>query len=130
MSNESFVGWWYATGPAGKEFSPADPSFNIHRVVSDTADLEGCVTVENAGGDRFPLERLSLKRIARPPVQLVRTFTVVENAGYERETDVRSFESYSAAIKFRDNYYVEDEVESLHVEIACDLPDGTRTYEI
>ncbi|WP_338811196.1 hypothetical protein V2V90_23975 (plasmid) [Agrobacterium leguminum] len=34
-------------------------------------------------------------------------YTVVENAGYERECDVRSFDSFSDAIKWRDSYYVE-----------------------
>lgn len=71
MTNESYLGWWYATGPADKKFSPTDSAFNIHRVVSDTAEMTGCVTVENAGGQRFPLELLLLKRIARPPVSLV-----------------------------------------------------------
>lgn len=56
-------------------------------------------------------------------------YTVVENAGYERECDVRSFDSFSDAIKWRDEYYVDDEVESLHVQIAADLPDGSRAYE-
>ena len=58
-------------------------------------------------------------------------YTVVENAGYERECDVHIADSYGAAIKWRDEYYVEDEIERLHVEIACDMmPDGSRTYEI
>ena len=56
-------------------------------------------------------------------------YTVVESAGYERECDVHTAESYGAAIKWRDEYYEADEIESLHVEIACVLPDGTRTYE-
>ncbi len=56
-------------------------------------------------------------------------YTVVENAGYERECDVHTADSHDKAIKWRDRYYEPDELESLHVEIACDLPDGSRTYE-
>jgi hypothetical protein len=56
-------------------------------------------------------------------------YTVVENAGYERECDVHTADRYGNAIKWRDSYYEGDEIERLHVEIACDLPDGNRTYE-
>ncbi|MDA4631492.1 hypothetical protein NZA98_10290, partial [Escherichia coli] len=65
----------------------------------------------------------------RKDADMKKRYTVVENAGYERECDVHTAESYGAAIKWRDEYYETDEIESLHVEIACELPDGTRTYE-
>ena len=58
-----------------------------------------------------------------------REFTVVENAGYIGEADIRSFPTLGKAIAWRDRHYEPDELETLHVQIACDLPDGTRTYE-
>lgn len=56
-------------------------------------------------------------------------YTVVENAGYEGENDRLSFDKFDDAIKWRDRHYEQDELESLHVQIALDLPDGSRTYE-
>lgn len=64
---KSYIGWWYATGPADQEFSPSNPAFNIHTVISDTSDVKSAVTVENAGGQRFPLELSLVERIALPP---------------------------------------------------------------
>lgn len=61
---------------------------------------------------------------------MTKKYVVVENAGYERECDVHTANSYSDALKWCDNYYEEDEIETLHVEIARELPDGSRTYEI
>lgn len=49
------VGLWYATGPADRPYSENDPAFNKHVVVSDLSDIPNCVTVENAGGVRFPV---------------------------------------------------------------------------
>lgn len=51
----SYVGWWYETGPA----SP-------HRVVSDEHEVPGCVTVENAAGQRVPVSRVLIAQIAAP----------------------------------------------------------------
>lgn len=58
-----------------------------------------------------------------------KSYTVVENAGYERECDVHTADSHDKAVKWRDRYYQSGEIESLHVEIACNLPNGERTYE-
>lgn len=58
-----------------------------------------------------------------------RKFTVVENAGYIGETDITSFPTLREAIDWLDRHYEPDELETLHVQIACDLPDGSRTYE-
>jgi hypothetical protein len=52
---ETRVGYWYATGPADKEYSAGDPDFNLHTVVSDTSQFVAHVTVENAGKQRFPV---------------------------------------------------------------------------
>jgi hypothetical protein len=58
-----------------------------------------------------------------------RKFTVVEKAGYIGETDITSFPTLREAIGWRDRHYEPDELETLHAQIACDLPDGSRTYE-
>ena len=42
------VGYWYATGPADKQYTSGDPDFNLHIVVSDTSQFVAHVTVENA----------------------------------------------------------------------------------
>jgi hypothetical protein len=52
---ETRVGYWYATGPADKEYSAGDPAFNLHTVVSDKSQFVAHVTVENAGKQRFPV---------------------------------------------------------------------------
>lgn len=57
-------------------------------------------------------------------------YTVVENAGYVGERDVHTANSYMDAIKWRDGRYDDDEIERLRVDIAVDLPDGSRTYEM
>ena len=49
------VGLWYAEGPVGCPFVAGDPAFAIFRVVSDDADVPGCVAVENNEGRRFPV---------------------------------------------------------------------------
>lgn len=72
MTARSYVGWWYASGPADREFSPDDPAFTILRVVSDTSEVPGAVTIQNAAGQRFPLERSLLRKIASPPDALKR----------------------------------------------------------
>lgn len=58
-----------------------------------------------------------------------KTYIVVENAGYEREHDVRTFPSFRAAAAFIRSQYEPDEVDSLHVEIAVER-DGERSYEL
>ena len=55
MAAEIHMGYWYATGPADKEYSAGDPDFNLHTVVSDTSQFVAHVTVENAGKQRFPV---------------------------------------------------------------------------
>lgn len=60
---------------------------------------------------------------------MTKTYIVVENAGYERECDVRTFSDYRSARSFIRSYYEPDEVSSLHVEIAVERG-GERSYEI
>lgn len=72
MTATSLIGWWYASGPADREFSPDDPEFNVHRVVANTSDVPGCVTVQNGGGQRFPVERALVEKIAAPPDPAIR----------------------------------------------------------
>ncbi len=62
------VGRWYATGP-DRRFVPGDPAFAIYRIVSDHADVPGCVTVEAPGGKRFPLHVTLADDIAGPSVE-------------------------------------------------------------
>ena len=68
----SLLGHWYATGPADKPFAASDPDWNIHRVVEDVPG-HPTVTIENAGGQRFPLDRAFARSIALPPSDLERT---------------------------------------------------------
>ena len=58
----------------------------------------------------------------------MRRYTVVENAGYEGETDVETFSSRSQAIDYMREMYSEDEIEDLHVAIRTDYSDGTGEY--
>ena len=51
---ETRVGYWYATGPADKQYTPGDPDFNLHTVISDTSQFVAHVTVENAGRPAVP----------------------------------------------------------------------------
>ena len=66
MSRHSLLGYWYAAGPEDRPFSPDDPAWNLHRVVEDDP-ASPTVTIENAGGQRFPLDRAFARSIARPP---------------------------------------------------------------
>ena len=68
----SLLGHWYASGPEDKPFHKDDPDWNIHRVVEDTPGLPD-VCVENAGGQRFLLERGLAAAIALPPTDIERT---------------------------------------------------------
>ena len=63
------VGRWYAEGPEHRPFVAGDPAFAILRVVSDDAAVPGCVTVENAAGQRFPVPIPLLDAIAAPAEQ-------------------------------------------------------------
>jgi hypothetical protein len=64
---ETRVGYWYATGPADKRYTPGDPDFNLHIVVSDKSHFVAHVTVENAGKQRFPVPCSWIDEIAAPP---------------------------------------------------------------
>ena len=63
------VGRWYAEGPEHRSFVAGDPAFSILRVMSDDAAVPGCVTVENAAGQRFPVPIPLLDAIAAPAEQ-------------------------------------------------------------
>ena len=67
---ETRVGYWYATGPADKHYTPGDPAFNLHTVVSDKSQFVAQVTVENAGQQRFPVPCSLIDDIAAPPGQI------------------------------------------------------------
>jgi hypothetical protein len=64
------VGHWYATGPADKQYTPGDPAFNVHTVVSDKSQFVAQVTVENAGKQRFPVLCSLIDEIAAAPGQI------------------------------------------------------------
>ncbi len=66
------VGRWYASGPEDRPFVAGDPAFSILRVVSDDAEAQGCVTVENAAGQRFPVSASLIDAIAAPAEQQAR----------------------------------------------------------
>lgn len=62
-------------------------------------------------------------------------YTVVENAGYERECDIRSFASYQDAIAFIKRNYTDEERDMaddacLHPAVRLDKANGEQTYEI
>ena len=63
---ETRVGYWYATGPADKQYTSGDPDFNLHTVISDTSQFVAHVTVENAGEQRFPVPCSLIDEIAAP----------------------------------------------------------------
>jgi len=65
------------------------------------------------------------------------SYTVVENAGYEGERDVTTYHAntshgacgaYTLAERFIKRWYRKSEIESLHVAIRKDMPEG-GTYE-
>ncbi len=60
------VGLWYAEGPGDRPFVAGDPAFAIFRVVADDAEAPGCVTVENAAGQRFPVPIPLVDAISAP----------------------------------------------------------------
>lgn len=67
MAASTRVGHWYASGPSDKQYSPGDPAFNLHTVVSDTSEFADHVTVENAAGQQFPVALSLIDSIASPP---------------------------------------------------------------
>jgi len=60
------VGRWYATMPEDRPVTPDDPAFHVYRVVADDAAVPGCVTVENAAGQRFPVPVSLVDAIVAP----------------------------------------------------------------
>jgi len=64
------VGFWYATGPAKKEYRPSDAAFSLHTVVSDKSEFPEHVTVENGGGQRFRVPCSLIDEIATPQGQI------------------------------------------------------------
>lgn len=60
---------------------------------------------------------------------MTKLYTVVENAGYEGEQDIKSFHVAHDAYAFIKRHYQDDEAETLHVMVALDL-NGERTYEL
>jgi hypothetical protein len=50
-------------------------------------------------------------------------YTVVENAGYEGEQDIRTFASLIAADRWLTGWYAPDEIETLHVLVRRDCGD-------
>ena len=70
MPAETRVGYWYATGPADKQYTPRDPDFNLHTVISDTSQFVAHVTAENAGKLRFPVPCSLIDEIATPQGQI------------------------------------------------------------
>jgi hypothetical protein len=55
---------------------------------------------------------------------------IVEYAGYEGERDTNRFKSYWDALRYLNKNYDEEDRERIHPDIAKDLPDGSRTYEL
>lgn len=59
---------------------------------------------------------------------MAKGWTVVENAGYEGECDVHSAKTFIKATRWMVRRYDAPEIESLHVVIRRDGPEG-GTYE-
>jgi hypothetical protein len=60
---------------------------------------------------------------------MAKCYTVVENAGYEGEQDVRTaFSTSEAAWRWAERHYRKSELEDMHVQVRRDSP-GERTYE-
>ena len=60
---------------------------------------------------------------------MAKIWVLVENAGYDNERDVETFEHWHEAAIYRDKYYSEEEKKSAHVEICVEI-DGDRSYDI
>jgi len=62
-------------------------------------------------------------------MKMKRTYTVVEMAGYEGETERRDkFKTANEADKWMRSFYDNDEIDALHVMIRTDFADGTTEY--
>jgi hypothetical protein len=57
-------------------------------------------------------------------------YIVVENAGYDREHDVRRFMVYRSAVNWMHQTYSFNEIDQLHVAICRETANGERSYEI
>jgi hypothetical protein len=58
-----------------------------------------------------------------------KTYTVVENAGYEGERVVREgIKHLAEALAWMTNKYSDDEIEALHVLVRKEYADGTSEY--
>lgn len=55
-------------------------------------------------------------------------YTVVENAGYEGERDVKTCRKYTEACFWLNEKYSDEELSTLHVAVRRDHPNGTREY--
>jgi hypothetical protein len=60
------VGRRYIVGPADRPYVESDPAFNVHTVVADDSTVPGCVTVENAAGQKFPVPAALVDDICVP----------------------------------------------------------------
>ena len=81
----SRVGFWYATGPADKDYKVGDPAFSIHTVIADESEYPGCVLVENAARQRFPVPLSLIDQVASPKGHIYsrteRKFVKMEKTG-------------------------------------------------
>jgi len=59
----------------------------------------------------------------------MKTYVIVENAGYENERECDECQTFREALAHLKRSYSNAEQESLHVQIAKRLPDGSLTYE-
>jgi hypothetical protein len=57
-------------------------------------------------------------------------YTVVEQAGYVGERDLKTLDGFREANDWLALNYSPEEIEEMRIEIAVDLPDGNRTYEL
>jgi hypothetical protein len=55
-------------------------------------------------------------------------YVIVENAGYEGETEITDFATYREALRYLSANYDPDEIESLHVGIRRDDANGESEY--
>jgi hypothetical protein len=60
------VGRRYIVGPADRPYVEGDPAFSVHTVIDDHSKVEGCVTVENPAGQRFPVPAALVDDICVP----------------------------------------------------------------
>lgn len=60
----------------------------------------------------------------------IKHFAIIENAGYVGEKDIGGrFATYTEASKRLHKQYDADEIESMHVDIAGVLADGSLTFD-